>query len=163
MGLGIPAPQPMRAVDYPAIRRLSQSLGRHAEPELWGNGERQLVIKNLDGQLLGWSRAHWWEPADATAPAGYYLAGIEVDRGCRHRGVGRSLTEARLDWIAQRASSAWCVVNAQNAASLALHRSLGFEEVAQAAQLGTVVFSGGSGVLLSKDLVSSRSAAKAQV
>ena len=55
------------------------------------------------------------------------------------------------------------MVNAQNAASLSLHRSLGFEEVARAAQLGTVVFSGGSGVLLSKDLVSSRSAAKAQV
>lgn len=163
MRLAIPAPQPMRAVDYPAIHRLSQSLGRHAEPELWGSGECQLVIKNLDGQLLGWSRAHWWEPADETVPAGYYLAGIEVARGCRHRGVGRSLTEARLDWIAQRASSAWCVVNAQNAASLELHRSLGFAEVARAAQLGTVVFSGGSGVLLSKDLASSRSAAKAQV
>ncbi|MBM7768813.1 RimJ/RimL family protein N-acetyltransferase [Glutamicibacter nicotianae] len=77
--------------------------------------------------------------------------------------MGRSLTEARLDWIAQRASSAWCVVNAQNAASLALHRSLGFEKVARAAQLGTVVFSGGSGVLLSKDLAPSRSAAKTQV
>lgn len=159
----MPSPQPMRAMDYPAVRRLSQSLGRHAEPELWGSGECQIVIKNLEGELLGWARAHWWDPADPVAPAGYYLAGIEVARGCRHQGVGRRLTEARLGWIAQRDSSAWCVVNAQNTASLALHRSLGFVEVARAGQLGSVVFSGGSGVLLSKDLVSSRGNPTTQV
>ncbi|MGH3651711.1 N-acetyltransferase family protein [Glutamicibacter sp.] len=156
------APQPMKASDHPAIRRLSESLGRHAEPELWGTEECQVVIKNPAGELLGWALAHWWEPADPVAPAGYYLAGIEVARRHRQRGVARSLTEARLAWIAQRASTAWCVVNAQNAASLALHRTLGFEEVARAPQLGTVVFSGGSGVLLSKEVVFSRGKAQGQ-
>lgn len=154
----------MQAADHPAIRRLSESLGRQAEPGNWSAGECQVVVKNPAGELLGWARAHWWwEPADPLAPAGYYLAGIEVACGYRQRGVARSLTEARLSWIAQRASTAWCVVNAQNTASLALHRALGFEEVARAPRFGTVVFNGGSGLLLSKEVVSSRGPAKAQV
>lgn len=150
------APQPMTEADHSAVRWLSRSLGRHADPELWSTTECQLVIRDQTGELLGWGRAHWWEPDDPVAPAGYYLAGIEVARFHQQRGVARSLSEARLAWIAQRDSKAWSVVNALNTASLALQRSLGFEIAARATRFGTVVFSGGSGVLLSKDLVSSR-------
>lgn len=156
-------PQPMQEADYPAIRRLSESLGRQAAPELWGAAECQLVIKTSSGELLGWARAHWWEPDDPVAPAGYYLGGMEIIRHHQQRGAARSLSEARLAWIAQRAPKAWCVVNVQNTASLALARSLGFEEVARAARFGTVVFNGGSGVLLSKNLASLRGYAQEQV
>lgn len=142
----------MTVADHEAVRRLSARLGRTAAPERFGTGECQLVLKDAAGQLLGWARAHCWEPQDALAPAGYYLGGVEVAVQSRQQGIARRLGIARLDWIAQRASAAWCVANAQNTASLALQRSLGFIEVARAVRFGSVVLTGGSGVLLRKDL-----------
>ncbi|MFV2145274.1 hypothetical protein [Isoptericola sp. G70] len=60
--------------------------------------------------------------------------------------------EARIAWIAERADRAFYVVNARNAASVALHERWGFREVARAAAFHGVTFAGGAGVLLAADV-----------
>ncbi|KSU66929.1 GNAT family N-acetyltransferase [Arthrobacter sp. NIO-1057] len=145
-------PVPMKASDHEAIRLLSRSLGRSSEPSRFGDEECQLVLKDESGRLIGWGRAAWWDPNDDSAPAGYYLSGVEIAREFQQRGYASRLTATRLAWIAQRAQQAWCVVNARNIESLRLQCSSGFEEVTRSEHFGSVWFTGGSGVLLRKDL-----------
>ncbi len=145
-------PVPMRRSDFEAIRELSRSLGRSSEPSRFGDNECQLVLKDDDGRLIGWARASWWDPADEVVPAGYYLSGVEVAREYQHRGYASLLTAARLKWVAERDTNVWCIVNARNSESLALQAAFGFKEVARATHFGSVSFTGGSGLLLHKEL-----------
>lgn len=142
--------------EFDQIQALSRSLGRQSNPSAFGEDECAVAAFDPTGRLVGWARSHYWEPQDPIAPSGYYLAGIEIAPEHQGRGLARQLSEARLIWVAERAGSAWCVVNATNSASLALQRSLGFVEVARAQKIGTVEFTGGSGVLFTKDLSDSQ-------
>jgi len=142
----------MKASDHEAIRLLSRSLGRTSEPSRFGDEECQLVLKDESGRLIGWGRAAWWDPIDDSAPPGYYLSGVEIAREFQQRGYASRLTTARLAWVAQRAQQAWCVVNERNSESLRLQASFGFKEITRADHFGSVEFTGGSGVLLRKDL-----------
>ena len=99
--------------------------------------------------VVGWAKTHHWDYADGAAPAGHYLGGVAVRPEFRRRGLAVQLTDARLQWLWERAEFAWYVVNARNEASLALHRRWGFREVARRARFHTVAFDGGEGVLLS--------------
>ncbi|MGO4589340.1 GNAT family N-acetyltransferase [Paenarthrobacter sp. 2TAF44] len=98
--------------------------------------------------VVGWSKTHYWDYSDGHAPAGHYLGGITVAPHFRRQGVAAALTEARLEWIWERADTAWYVVNSRNQASLALHQRWGFEEVARGPGFHTVTFDGGEGLLL---------------
>jgi ribosomal protein S18 acetylase RimI-like enzyme len=112
--------------------------------------ERRLVVAERDGAIIGYGRACFFEsepqaPAD-TAPDGYYLVGIVVDPDSRRGGVGAALTQARLDWISERANDAWFFANARNIASIELHRRFGFEEVTRHFSFPRARF-GGEGIL----------------
>ena len=85
-------------------------------------------------------------PAD-TGPLGYYLTGVFVAPDRRHGGIGTALTQARLDWIGERADAAWFFANARNAASIELHRRFGFEEVSRRFSFPGLTFDGGEGIL----------------
>ena len=98
--------------------------------------------------VVGWAKTHYWDHGDGPAPTGHYLGGVTVRPGFRRRGVAVELTQARLEWVWERAEGAWYVVNARNEASLALHRRWGFTEVARGAAFHAVTFDGGEGVLL---------------
>jgi aminoglycoside 6'-N-acetyltransferase I len=113
------------------------------------NDEKQLVVVAfLEGGIVGWGKTHFWSYADGPAPVGHYLGGVTVIPDLRRRGVARALTQARLDWIWNRADTAWYVVNSANNASIDLHRRWGFTEIARAAQFHTTSFTGGVGLLL---------------
>ncbi len=144
--------QRLEPKDHPEVRELSRSLGRHSAPAFFDAGACLLATKDANGALIGWAKAQWWEPQDPIAPDGYYLGGIEVHAAWQGRGVATALGLARLRWIAQRAKTAWCVVNARNAASLALQRSLGFTLMVRASGFGTVEFTGAEGVLLRRNV-----------
>ncbi|MGA7203534.1 MAG: GNAT family N-acetyltransferase [Specibacter sp.] len=109
---------------------------------------RLVVVALLDGVLVGWGMTHYFAGGDGTAPAGHYLGGVTVAPSWRRRGIGAALTQARLDWIWQRADTAWYVVNPANRASIALHSRWGFTEVARAAKFHTTEFTGGVGLLM---------------
>lgn len=139
-----------------------------AAPEVAGNDWRKallrdvrdpahhLVVAELDGALVGYGRARLFEPEpDApadTAPRGFYLIGVFVAPGRRHGGVGAALTQARLDWVAERSDHAWFFANARNTASIELHRRFGFEEVTRRFSFPGLVFAGGEGILFGLEL-----------
>lgn len=109
----------------------------------------RLVVVAVAGEtVVGWAKTHYWDRADGSAEVGHYLGGVTVEPRWRRRGLARALTSTRMQWIGQRAAVAWYFVNAQNLASIDLHRAWGFEEVARAGSFHGVLFSGGVGVLL---------------
>jgi ribosomal protein S18 acetylase RimI-like enzyme len=113
--------------------------------------DRMLHVAEDRGRIVGYARAtNWNRPADAppnAAPSGWYLIGLVVDPGYRRRGIGRRLTDARLEAIAARADEVWYFVNARNKSSLDLHTDLGFIEVTRDFWFPDLTFDGGEGIL----------------
>lgn len=106
-------------------------------------------------EIVGYGRIRFFEgdPDQArVAPAGYYLSGVMVQPAYRRRGAARALTIARLDHLAKRADEAWYYTNLTNAASRALHASLGFQEVTTNFEYPGMTFEGGTGILCRIDL-----------
>jgi ribosomal protein S18 acetylase RimI-like enzyme len=113
--------------------------------------EHRLVVAESGGAISGYGRASLFEPEPEapvdTAPRGYYLTGVFVHPSQRRTGIGAALTQARLDWISERAADAWFFANARNAASIALHERFGFEEVTRRFSFPGLRFDGGEGIL----------------
>jgi ribosomal protein S18 acetylase RimI-like enzyme len=109
--------------------------------------EHRLVVAEVDEMILGYGRAGVFEPepdaAADTAPRGYYLTGVFVSHDQRRGGIGAALTQARLDWIGERADEAWFFANARNVASIELHLRFGFEEVTRRFSFPGLTFDGG--------------------
>lgn len=116
--------------------------------------DRQTFVALKDGHVLGYASITWMDPvADggANAPEGWYLTGVVVHPHARRRGVGRRLTEARLEWLAERTDQVWYFATALNHPSLDLHAALGFREVTRDFAIPGVSFSGGEGILSVND------------
>ncbi|MFQ6155414.1 N-acetyltransferase family protein [Micrococcus luteus] len=136
--------------DLAAVNAVARAAGR---PEwtaaaLAARPDRIAVVAVSDRGLLGYAKTHVYPAPDGAAPAGHYLGGIVVHPAARRRGLGRALTEVRLAWIWERADAAYCITNARNAASIALHAALGFRQVASGASFQGVTFDGGRGLVL---------------
>ena len=109
--------------------------------------EREVVVATMGSMVVGWAKTHYWDHGDGPAAAGHYLGGVTVAPDSRRQGVADALTAARLEWISQRATQAWYVVNAKNMPSMDLHRRWGFYEVARSDRFHSTNFSGGEGIL----------------
>ena len=97
--------------------------------------------------LLGYGRASLQSERPG-CPGGWYLTGLVVAPEARRQGVGRSLTQARLEQHRARgAERCRCVTNADNLSSIALHTELGFEIEAELDSFPGVRFEGGRGAL----------------
>ena len=110
-----------------------------------------LLVAEDGDAFLGFTKCEYlsnW----GNAPKGWYLAGIVVMPEHRRRGVGRELTRARLQWIAQRSADAYYFASAQNRVSLALHRPFGFQAVTRDLEIPGIGFTGGVGILFRADL-----------
>lgn len=110
-----------------------------------------LVVAERSGAVVGYGRARLFEPEpqapDDSAPRGYYLTGVFVAPNERRAGIGAALTQARLDWISDRAADAWFFANAHNTPSIALHAGFGFEEITRHFSFPRLTFDGGEGIL----------------
>ena len=121
--------------------------------QLWANqvferldgGLGQLVTASSAGQIVGYGLVDWMsrEPA----PEGFYLMGLVVHPAFRRMGIGRELTQQRLDWVRARTDSAYYIANALNQATIDLHDAFGFREVERVGELAGVSFEGGVGIL----------------
>jgi mycothiol synthase len=102
---------------------LATLLEREKEP--WFDPEGLLLLEE-DGQVVGscWTKVH----ADANPPMGeIYVIGVDPD--FHGRGWGRALTQAGLDWLAQRGLTIGMLyVDADNVTALSMYRSMGFIE-----------------------------------
>jgi ribosomal protein S18 acetylase RimI-like enzyme len=124
----------------------------HVERTIAQAGDQSLVVvAETHGAVVGIGRVKYFRPPPNapvnTAPEGWYLFGLIVAPSERRQGIGRALTIARLDWIAERASCAYYFANARNEVSLALHRELGFADVTTDFAFPGASFQGGTGVL----------------
>jgi len=119
-----------------------------------------ILVAEHEGRLVGLAKVkHFTPPDDAplnVAPSGWYLAGVIVVPEHRRRSVGRILTQARLNWIAQRDRWAYYFANAQNRVSIELHQQFGFVELTRDFTHPWVTFEGGIGVLLRAELERSK-------
>ena len=115
---------------------------------------RQLLVAEHCGQVIAYAwLAHLTPVAHGghNAPDGWYLSGVVVKPEFRRRGVGRRLTQARVNWVLERADSVFYVVSAANLASRTLHAELGFREVTSDFTLPGVVFGNADGILCRLD------------
>ena len=121
-----------------------------------------LLVAVVADEVVGFARAARWrhppDPAPNALPRGWYLLGVVVLDAWRRRGIGRALTERRLEWIAERTSEAYYFTNARNRASLDLHAELGFVELTRQFAAPGISFDGGEGVLCRADLRARRAA-----
>lgn len=92
---------------------------------------RQMFVAKANGQVVGYGRVVELatDEAGPGTPAGCYLGGVLVDPAWRGRGIATGLTRARLRWALARTDTVFYVASADNAASLHLHASLGFQEI----------------------------------
>lgn len=100
-----------------------------AEVALWfGGGALPFVVAEDDGRVVGWARAQPY--ADRCVYEGVAEFGVYVAGAARGRGIGRALLE-RLAADAEAAGlhKLTSRVFTTNAASRALHRAAGFDEV----------------------------------
>jgi ribosomal protein S18 acetylase RimI-like enzyme len=118
--------------------------------------EGLILAAQHSGKLVGTAKVRHFVPSNDAprnvAPAGWYLSGVIVVPEYRRRGIGRHLTEARLDWIAQRDQWAYYFSNAQNRVSIELHQQFGFVELTRDFTYPGVMFEGGIGVLFRAEL-----------
>ena len=107
-------------------------------------------------RLVGIAKIRHFVPSNDAprnvAPAGWYLSGVIVVPEYRRRGIGRHLTEARLEWVAQRDQSAYYFSNVQNRVSIELHQQFGFVELTSDFTYPGAMFEGGIGVLFRAEL-----------
>lgn len=108
---------------------------------------RRLIVGELDGVVVGWGMVAPWTDHD-DVPHGQYVSALTVVPEMRRRGVGDRMLSHLCTWTWERDDRLWSVVNARNAAFLALHVRHGFAEVGRAAGCAGITFEGGEGVLL---------------
>jgi L-amino acid N-acyltransferase YncA len=108
---------------------------------------RRLVVGELDGVVVGWGMVAPWTDHD-DAPHGHYVSALTVLPEARRRGVADRMLSDLCTWTWERDDQLFSVVNARNAASLAVHVRHGFAEVGRGPAYAGIMFEGGEGVLL---------------
>lgn len=96
--------------------------------------DRALFVAELAGSIVGYGRVVLTRSLGDghSAPVGWYLLGLVVDRRWRRLGIGNALTHERIQWVSQRADRVYYFTQQDNNASQALHERFGFVQVAGA-------------------------------
>jgi L-amino acid N-acyltransferase YncA len=92
-------------------------------------------VARLDGRIVGWTALARYSSREVYA--GVSWESVYVDALARGRGVGRALLAVLIP--ASEASAVWTLiagVQAENAASLALHESAGFRRIGIQERIG---------------------------
>ncbi len=125
-------------------------------------GENVVFVAEGGGRVVAFARARYLTPPpdapENVIPRGWYLMGTIVAPTFRRSGVGRALTQTRMDWLRERCVQVHTFVNVQNRASLDLLGQFGFQEVTRDFTAPGVTFQGGEGVLLRAHLAPPRPA-----
>jgi ribosomal protein S18 acetylase RimI-like enzyme len=108
--------------------RLDKELAR-----IENSGDTLLLVAEHNQNIIGFGRARYFQPPEGSppycAPEGWYLLGLIISNEFRRRGIGRLLTERRLEWLKNRTDKVFYFVNKRNEVSIKLHQSFGFCEV----------------------------------
>ena len=119
--------------DLTAINQVHSSSGRPVwDAEALVDPDRFVAVALLGALLVGAGKTHFFAEPDDPAPRGHYLGGVTVHPDHRRLGIGRALTRARMDWVWSLSDRAYYFTDDHNAASILMHATLGFEEIARA-------------------------------
>ncbi|MGE4210594.1 MAG: GNAT family N-acetyltransferase [Oligoflexales bacterium] len=105
-----------------------------SEPE-----KRTYLLALSDQQLVGYAGARYYdqnkhENMYGTAnllPTGWYLRGIKIHPEWRRRGLARTMTTKRLEWLGARSDHALVFLDDENKVTLPMYFELGFIEVSR--------------------------------
>ncbi len=90
-----------------------------------------VYVAELAGEVIAYGRVrdltHAEDGLPTECPEGWYLTGVIVRPPFRRRGLGALLTQARIEWVGERATEVHYVTNKRNVTSIALHARFGFE------------------------------------
>lgn len=108
-----------------------------------------LLIAEKDSRSIGWCGVQKY-PIFPGAEPEWLIAGLTVIPEMRRRGVAARLLGEVLRKTSRGAPGEpiCSVINAQNLASIDLHRNRGFVEAGRSASYAGITFTGGEGVLL---------------
>lgn len=108
----------------------------------WDSGhmaECRLVAVNEDDQVVGWAGLSG--VSSRCVYRGVAEISVYVDPDCHGQGIGKALLRALID--ASEAEGIWSLeagIFPENVASLAIHQSLGFEEIGRRRGLGRMAY-----------------------
>ena len=133
-----------------------------SEPPTWEAFDRgklpgQRLVAAEEGRVVGWAAAS--AVSERCVYAGVVEHSVYVDPAASGRGVGRLLLEALV--ASTEAAGIWTIQSGifpENAASLALHRSVGFREVGVRERLGQMTHGPMAGVWRDVVMIERRSA-----
>lgn len=93
------------------------------------------LVHETDGTVDGYCYAHPWK--ERAAYRGTLETTVYLADGSQHRGIGRALMERLIaDCRAAKARALIACITGENDASVALHRRLGFRQVARFEKVG---------------------------
>lgn len=111
--------------------------------------KRMLCVAEIDGEVVGFGRCGWNdtypEKGFIGLEPGWYLMGIIVDEKYRRRGIGKAITQYRINWIFERSKSVHYFANILNKVSIELHKKFGFREYCRDISGPGISFVGGVG------------------
>jgi L-amino acid N-acyltransferase YncA len=136
----------LTAADWPAVRAIyaegiaTGNATFETEPPSWAGWDAAKLPDHrfvaVDGGIvLGWAAVS--PTSGRCVYAGVVENSVYVGAGARGRGVGRALLDALID--STEAAGIWTIetgIFPENAASLALHKAVGFREVGIRERLG---------------------------
>lgn len=110
--------------------------------------DRQVLIAEVEGKVIGVAKTHFHEDSGGDVPGGHFLGGIVVAPAHRRQGVATALTKKRLDWIWSVAETAYYFANEHNIASIRMHEGFGFRELGRFANIHGVTADDGQSHLI---------------
>ncbi|GAA4376987.1 GNAT family N-acetyltransferase [Paeniglutamicibacter cryotolerans] len=110
--------------------------------------DRVVLVAAIQGEIVGVAKTHFHGEPDGKAAAGHYLGGVFVTPDFRRRGIGSTLTRARVDWIWSQSSSAYYFANEHNTASIRMHETLGSRPVGRFSEIHGVTADDGRSELV---------------
>jgi ribosomal protein S18 acetylase RimI-like enzyme len=103
--------------------------------EVLSDPDRHFLVAVVDGRVVGFGHTRHVGRIDgdgaARPPSGWYLSGLTVAPQHRRRRVGTRLTQERLDLLEPLTPTVYYAAERDNAATLALHRALGFVDAGE--------------------------------
>lgn len=106
----------------------------------------QLFVAKVDNEIVGFGKSRLFT-GEEYLYEGWYLSGVIVKPKYRGCGIGRALTEKRVNVLREFAKSIYYFVNSNNRVSIDLHAKLGFKLVVEPFEFPNVKFDPGHGCL----------------
>ncbi len=101
------------------------------------NNKNKLFIASHQDKLIGYGRVGLHTHSDSNeiygqtseVPEGYYTKGLLIDEAFRGKGIGRTLTILRENWVKDFDNKIYCILSLKNNNSVQMHLKLGFKEI----------------------------------